>query len=74
MKQKKSGAQRVLVRSKDPEVADDPLASNCQAPGRVRLNASWNGCKCVSSYTATYSLDAEGWRPIDKRRPERGCR
>lgn len=66
VKQKKSGLQRLQLISRSPDVmAADP----CGTPGALRIVAEQAG-----GYARTIDLDAEHWKPVNRKRPERGCK
>jgi hypothetical protein len=66
VKQKKSGVQRLQVLTKDAGIA---AASPCEVAGELIVEAVGAGAP-----VQRVSLEATFWKPINAKKPERGCK
>ncbi len=64
VKQKKSGAQRLQMLVKDAGIT---AAQPCETDGELRIQAA-------GAPVTSFSLDAALWKPINAKKPERGCK
>jgi len=66
VKQKKSGTQRLQLLAKDPSITSLP---SCDVDGELVIEAVG-----AAAPVRRYALDAEFWKPINAKKPERGCK
>ncbi len=66
VKQKRTGAQRLAVVMSGADVS---AADPCAVAGELAIQAIG-----ASTPALRVALDAESWKPLDVKRPERGCR
>jgi len=66
VKQKKSGAQRLQLFARARDVAAD---APCEVDGELVIEAVG-----AAAPVRRYALDAEFWKPINAKKPEKGCK